>query len=301
MSRILALLALLMVGLSGCASEAAVRTGGECRLTEAAQVPLRSARNFLLAPVSVNGQPRLFVVDTGAQASTVTPEAADDLALPRDGRRSTTLLGVSGSVRSVNVIVRRFAVGDLLRTDKSFSVGTMPPFPNLQPPVAGLLGADVLADYDVDIDLPRGLMTLYGTNHCQGYIPFAARVSVPLQRADSGLAYLDAMVDGRRVRALLDTGARTTLLSRRTAEVLGVTEAILADDPERKGMGIGMAAIDLHRHRFAELGLPGGLQHDVPIDIADMRLPGVEMLLGVDYLGPQRTWISYSTGRLFVR
>jgi predicted aspartyl protease len=289
----------LAVGFAGCA-HAGVSAPGECRLTTAATLPVRSARNFILVPVRLNGQERLFLVDTGAQTSTLTPETAATLRLPRDPSRATILVGVSGSMRVPNVLVKRFELGRVALADKSFGVGTIPAFPGVKPAVAGLLGADILAGYDVDLDLPRGRLTLYAAQGCAGYQPFAARVAVPLHRAPSGLAFLDAVVNGRSVRALLDTGASTTLLSRRTAAGLGVDAAALAGDPQRRGQGIGQRAIDLRQHRFAEFGLPGNVQRDVAVDIGDMHLPGVEMLLGADYLSARRTWISYSTGRLFV-
>jgi len=34
---------------------------------------------------------------------------------------------------------------------------------------------------------------------------------------------------------------------------------------------------------------------------ADLRLPGVDMLLGMDFLASHQVWISYATGRLFLR
>jgi predicted aspartyl protease len=289
----------LTVGFGGCA-HAGMSAPGECRLTTAAALPVRNVRNFILVPVRLNGQERMFLVDTGAQTSTLTPETAAALRLPRDGTRATVLVGVSGSVRVPNVLVKRFDLGRLTLADKSFGVGAIPAFPGVTPAVAGLLGADVLSAYDVDLDLPRARLTLYAAQGCADYQPFPARVAVPLHRSHGGLAFLDAVVNGRSVRALLDTGARTTLLSRSTAAGLGVTDAALAGDPRRRGQGIGLGAIDLHQHRFAEFGLPGNVQRDVAVDVGDMHLPGVEMLLGADYLSARRTWISYSTGRLFV-
>ena len=52
---------------------------------------------------------------------------------------------------------------------------------------------------------------------------------------------------------------------------------------------------------FASIGVPGAAAHDLPVNIADLRLPGVQMLLGADFLGRRQVWISYATGRLFVR
>ena len=37
------------------------------------------------------------------------------------------------------------------------------------------------------------------------------------------------------------------------------------------------------------------------LNVAEVRLPGVAMLLGADFLGSREVWISYGTGRLFLR
>jgi predicted aspartyl protease len=292
---------LLVLALVACAADPPVAPVADCRLERKAELPLRNVRNFMLAPVSLNGRAALFVVDTGAEASTLTPQAATALRLPRDGQHGSLLLGISGPVHTANVRVQRLAVGDVVRTDQSFGLGDMPAFPGQQPPVAGLLGGDVLAKYDVELDLPHGRMSLYSAQGCDGFTPWPDAVSVPLVRTRSGLVFVDAIVDGVTVRALLDTGARTTLLARETAASLGVTDDSLARDPQRTGIGIGMGGIAFRQHRFAEVGLPGALEHDVPVNVAELRLPGVAMLLGADYLGPRRVWISYSTGRLFLQ
>lgn len=291
----------LLLGLAACAAEPPPRLADGCTLERKADLPLRNVRNFMLAPVSLNGRAALFVVDTGAEASTLTPQAAHLLQLPRDPQHTSVLLGISGPVRADTVLLHQFAVGDVVRTDQSIGLGEMPGFPGQRPIVAGLLGTDVLSQFEVELDLPAGRMSLYVAHGCARFDPWPDAIAVPIARTRSGLAFVDVLVDGVTVRALLDTGARTTLLAREAAATLGVTAAALAHDPQRTGRGIGLGGIEFRQHRFAELGLPGALAHDMRVDIADLRLPGVAMLLGADYLGPRRLWISYATGRLFLR
>jgi predicted aspartyl protease len=291
----------LLLGLVACAEDPPAPQARSCTLERKADLPLRTARNFMLAPVSLNGRATLFVVDTGAEASMLTPEAAATLKLPRDPQHGSVLLGVAGPLHTPNVRVSRFAIGGVVRTDQSIGLGELPPFPGLRPIVAGLLGADVLSGYDVDIDLPHGRMALYLTHGCAGFKPWPESITVPLERTRSGLVFVDAIVDGSPVRALLDTGARTTLIARRTASVLGISDTVLDAEPRRIGIGIGLSGIDFRQHRFASLGLPGAMEYDKAANIADMKLPGVDMLLGADFLGPRQFWISYSTNRLFLR
>ena len=293
---------LLLVGLAGCADDPPGPLAAGCTLERKADLQLTIVRNFMLAPVSIDGRRVLLVVDTGAEASTLTPEAAAALHLPRDASHGSVLIGISGPIRTPNVRVAKFDIDTIQRTDQSLGLGRMPAFPGLHPPVSGLLGTDVLSGYEVDLDVPNGRMSLYAAHGCAGgYRPWPGALAVPLIQTRSGLLFVEALVDGRTVTALLDTGARTSLISRRTAATLGVTDATLAGDPERKGIGIGMGGIEFRQHRFTDIGLPGAMVYGMAADVADLRLPGVEMLLGADFLGPRRIWLSYATSTLYLR
>jgi predicted aspartyl protease len=103
------------------------------------------------------------------------------------------------------------------------------------------------------------------------------------------------------VHALIDTGARTTLVTRRVAQALGVTAEALQNDPARAGLGVGLGNILFRQHRFAELRVGPLVLHDIEANVADPHLPGVDMLLGADILAGRRVWISAASGRLFIR
>ena len=273
-----------------------------CRPPRRVELALRDVRNFLLVRATLDGKPATLLVDTGAETSTLTPHAVALLHLRRDPAHGRTIAGVAGTVRADIVRLRDLALaGVVVARALDVAIGDLPSLDGLDPPVAGLLGADVLARFEVDLDLPAARMALYAPGGCAGYLPWPGAAAVPLQKTRSGLAFLDAEVDGSRVRALLDTGARTSLLTREAARGLGVTATMLAGDEARGGSGVGPASLTLRRHRFATFGLPGTLEHNVTVNVADLRLPGIDMLLGADFLGRREVWISYATGRLFLR
>ena len=83
---------------------------------------------------------------------------------------------------------------------------------------------------------------------------------------------------------------------------LGVSAGELdGDDCRATAWASATAASSSISVRFAELGLPGDLERDMPVNIAELNLPGVDMLLGADYVDARHAWISYATGRLFLR
>ena len=303
--RALALFA-TVAALAGCGAPpdavAAKRSAGSCQPARRLELPLRAERNFLLAAATLDGAPATLLLDTGAETTTLTPETVAALQLPPDASRPGSIVGIAGTVASANVVLPRLALGNVvLASAHSVGVGTLPSLDGMQPPVAGLLGVDVLAAYEVELDLPHRRMALYTPSPCAAPPPWPGAVAVPLQRTQSGLAFLDVLVNGHPVRALLDTGARTSLLTQQAAHSLGVTEQMLAGDEERTGSGVGSASVSFRRHRFASLGLPGAMDRDALANVGDVQLPGADMLLGADYLGRRRVWISYATGRLFLR
>jgi len=290
-----------LLALSACAEPALAQFGPACRVAKQAEVPLTVQRNFLLAPVEADGGQILLVVDTGAEATLLTPDAVAMLGLQTDPDRTTVLLGVAGSVRSHNVLVHEVRVGDAVVTDRSIGVGAIGAFPGTERPVAGLLGADFLAKYDVEIDAPGRRMALYDVSNCNGFVPWRGDViSMPAAPTRHGLLFVPVAVDGRPVRALLDTGARASLLTRRVAHALGVDDRMLDADPRRTGQGIGAAGIDFRLHRFASVDIGEIPMRDMPLNVADMRLPGIEMLLGGDWIVHHRLWISYGSGTVFI-
>jgi predicted aspartyl protease len=273
-----------------------------CQPARVAELPLREARGFLVVPATLNGQATTLLIDTGAETTTLTPRAATALRLPADRAHDRLLAGITGNVRSTGVLLRQMALGGtVVATDRGASVGALPSLDRLDPPVAGLLGADILSGYDVELDLPAHRMALYAPNTCRGWRPWPKAITARIQRSITGLVLLDVRVDGQAVRALFDTGARTSLLTRERALTLGVTTQMLQGDEARTGRGVGGGSAVFRQHRFATLAVGGSADRDVPINVADLRLPGVEMLLGADFLGRRQVWISYSTGRLFMR
>jgi predicted aspartyl protease len=282
---------------AGCAT---FDTGSsDCGATKVSELPITIARNFLMVPVTINDAAGTMLVDTGAEATTLTPEAAARLHIGSDpDGRSDVLLGVAGAVQGETTHLRELRVGGVQRTNLAVDIAAMNSFPGIEPPVSGLLGTDVLGRFDVVLDVPARRMALYRPSACGAEPHGSAVMLMPTRRR---LALVRVHVNGRPLRALLDTGARTSLIGTVAAAQLGVTEAVLRHDPISDGHGIGLQRLQMRRHRFAEVELGGYVQRDMSINVAPLWLPGVDMLLGADWLASRRLWISYASETLFLR
>jgi len=90
----------------------------------------------------------------------------------------------------------------------------------------GILAADYMGNYDVELDFAGGKMNYFSREHCEGkvvYWPAAGVAVVPMRFWDHHLN-LDVMLDGKPVRAVIDTGAPdTTLIAPEAKRLFGLT------------------------------------------------------------------------------
>jgi predicted aspartyl protease len=301
LSQALALLPLLLA--AACQSPTDLpQTARHCSVQRAGVLPVQLDRGFLLVPGALNHNKVLLLVDTGAEASMVTPQAEMEFRLDRDGRRHTTLHGIGGQITMVNARVTSFGVGDVEMMDVSIAVGPLPALPATDPPIGGLVGADYLSDYDVDLDVPHHTITLYNVQGCgEDFSPWQHAVSVvPIRRQYKDLLTLDVTVDGQTMNALLDSGARGTTISAAAAQHLGLDSAALAHDRATSELGVDRNTLASHLHQFDELRVGREVFHGPHLQVAPLLLPGAEMLLGADYLRTRHVWVSYATRRMFV-
>jgi hypothetical protein len=85
--------------------------------------------------------------------------------------------------------------------------------------------------------------------------------------------------------------------------LLGVTDEMLLRDRARIGQGVGEGRIVYYAHHFGELRVGDAVEHDWVMNVAELPPPldRFDMLLGADWLGTRRVWISNAERRLFVR
>ena len=111
-------------------------------------------------------------------------------------------------------------------------------------PIAGLLGRDFLSPFDLDLDLPAHRMTLYDVRGCDaGFLPWTTPyAAIPASTPMGAALVVQVLVDGRPLRALIDTGASASLITAPGMFRLGLTSELLARDPS--GYGSGVDAVD---------------------------------------------------------
>ncbi|MGA7323308.1 MAG: aspartyl protease family protein [Rhodomicrobium sp.] len=283
-------------------STIAASNASNCLVEKVAELPL-FYHNGLVAVVARIGDSSVAMgVDTGSQ-TLVTPETAVHFRLTRDPHRRTRAFGTTGTTIVDNVLLRSFEFAG-----KHYATRTVPKISlaasNLSPnPLGGLIGSDVLSEYDVDLDLAGRSMILYKVRGCSSVTPPWTEpytsLAVKITAAHNIVMPVD--LDDRKLSALLDTGATHFSISKRGALKSGVTEATLKADPMHEVSGIGGTKVKQPLHRFRTLIIGGETFRDTPLQLMRASVFDGDVLIGQTYLMPRRVWISYSTRTLFIR
>lgn len=274
-----------------------------CSASSVAEVKLTDTLGFFSIPARIDGTLVSLLLDTGADTALVTPQAAHWLHLPLDPGQHTLLQGTGGDGgMAPNVILRRLTIGRLTLRNRSIPMGVLPALPRIAPPVAGLLGADLLAAFDVEIDPAQKRFALYAPGQISGdecRRPWhGASDTVDLQRRGNRLL-ASVSLNGHELLALVDTGARSIIVDTAAAAKVGVTADMLATDPGGITSGVDMREVTYHWHRFDTLRIGGETLHNPVLTVAPLQ-EHADMLLGSDYFARRRVWLSYATDRMFV-
>jgi predicted aspartyl protease len=285
-------LALLL--LAGCAATASPAPQA-CDVHKAAEIPLTLERGFITVPAKIEDKPVFMLIDTGSEGSVVTPAASSALGLQPDRHHHTTIHGTGGAITAENALLRSFEIGGMEMLGESMAVSSLP-----STHAAGLLGADWLADFDVELDVAHQRMALYRVEGCpDDHVPWPGRkATLPARLTGRGLVLITAELDGHPVTALLDSGALHTLLADGPAARIGLDAAALAGDPTGHARGIDGIERTVRRHRFARFRLGPELYTNPVLLVGPLRSTTADMLLGLDWLRGNQVWISYSARRI---
>ena len=292
-------------------------------LTQFASVDLqrREHDTRMFVPVSINGVPKLMLLDTGGFMSEVTPQVVDELKLQHvTVQFSSVNLAGEESHRAADV--SSFAIGQMTTGAVEFVIAPEPDLFHGDLRFAGILAPNVLRFYDVDIDFGAPKLTLLSPDHCEGkviYWPAAAVAVIPMRVLKFGHIAIPVELDGKTVNALLDTGASTTTLTQQVAESvyglkMGSPETPYAADFFNK------PGASVYRHRFLSLNFGGIAVSNLNIalipDYRDKleRAPGLgsrlgdpveqaefqDMLIGMNVLRHLHIYIAYKEQKLYV-
>jgi len=262
---------------------------------------LRDRIGRIWAPVTIDGKgPLRLVLDTGASRSALTPAALTKLGIQPDLDRTVLLRGTTGSARVPTVRVGQVEIGDLLAERQ-----TMVVVDDAFGGADGVLATTALRDRRILADFRRDRIEITRSSGERAPPGFT---TLRIKLLDRHVPWVEAMVGGVRVKAVIDTGAQSTIGN------LALRDALLAKrrevDPREEGV-IGVTG-DLQEGRSMAapaIQLERIMVRRARINFVDLHIfqrwqlrDEPAMLLGMDVIGVLDTVIlDYRRRELQVR
>lgn len=191
----------------------------DCKLARIASFDFTVGRNgVMVVPVSIEGTNEPMAIDTGSPVSEIGPEVAGGLHLATHRIAQGFMFNSSGEQFTQVATIHNLEIGTMHGSNVEMLVS--PSLLTQDGSIAGTLGADMLRQFDIDIDFGARKLNLFSQDHCAGkvvYWPAAAVTVVPVHVVNSGHILVPVTLDGHDFDAMLDTGSTYTHLSQEAA------------------------------------------------------------------------------------
>ncbi|HTT81941.1 MAG TPA: aspartyl protease family protein [Rhizomicrobium sp.] len=246
----------LLVCVLAAATLSTAASADDCKLALLATLDFTEGPSGqIMLPVTMQGTPKLMLLDTGGQFSAVDPLVTDDLKLVTYRLRQGFVANAAGNSIQQSAVIHGLDIGRLHVNEIHVAVWPSPI--SRDGTIAGFLGADLLRNYDVDIDFGSHQVKFFSQDHCPGKVVYWSAPSVavvPMHMEYSGHIIVPVTLDGHEIDALFDTGASTTHLSLEAAKndfklVPG------SSDMPKVGEFNGAASTPVYLHTFKSLAL----------------------------------------------
>lgn len=269
------------------------------------RAPFRLAGRLIIVQGEIDGQKGNFILDTGSEKLVLNEkhfgkgwreEKSGKIGVLGNVEKEHSCLLINLDWQGMSFKKIKADVIDLshLEEQKNF-------------PVLGLIGYEIVKDYELLIDFQQRQIVLTRTNEAGDRLDNFAMMAPPVDSLPFSLArhmaVLDGNIDGHNVAFGLDSGAEYNLLNRKAGrEVLRNFEAMQHTAIHDAG---GRASTELPAGRLYQLSIQNLSCSGMPTVLMNMenlnrllqsRLDGV---LGAEFLANRRTIINYKKKKLY--
>jgi hypothetical protein len=220
---------------------------------------MRPERGVPTIPVTIGDVAKKLTVNTASVFSELSQPAIKEMNLNTLQAR-VRLLNNAGQRSDRYVILPSLGIGGAKSDAVKFMVSPAPgPMNPNDASVAGVLGPDIMQNYDVDMDFVAQRLQLISPDHCEGKVVYwtAPTVAiVPMRLAADGKAVIFVNLDGKRLEAVLNTGQVNTTMNLNIAEDRFKVD-VNAPDVKQVGQVGGNASAKVYRRQFQSLTFEG--------------------------------------------
>ncbi|WP_020177120.1 aspartyl protease family protein [Methyloferula stellata] len=280
----------------------------DCSLLKITQMPLVELGNHYAVMVKINDVMRPMIVDTGAEITTLNASAADKLDLTPDMAsighlRPVVGIGQTAAKLYLNVIPAMFGLGDLVYRNRSTAVADMGFEQKLRESASiGLIGDDILSQYDVEFDFASKQLSFYRAQNCYDtFLPWTGPYAkVPFDHHDVKIV-VDIVLNDERTRAIVDTGNNVSFVSRKSSALWNVPDDQFVNTKAVSTSPLnGGTSKPIRNYTFDTFKIGDETFYKKTIGIVDVDLSTGTANLGLDYFKTHKLWISYRNQMMFI-
>jgi tetratricopeptide (TPR) repeat protein/predicted aspartyl protease len=297
-------LSLSALMLAAVAAVSPAHAENKCNLVPVAELPIDMTGLRPLMTAQINGKDAKFLLDSGAFYGLMSTSTAEEHQLKLSVWPGK-IIGVGGATRAWITKVRDFALLGAVFHDVEFLVS------GSEVGSAGVIGQNLLSRFDVEYDLGRGAIRLFRpegagcarTNLAywvpanQGFSLMDINPSVRSNPHTIGVAY----INGRKIRAMFDTGAATSLMTLPAAREIGIDVTAPGVESAGESYGIGRGTAKSYIVKVASFKIGDNEEiKNTRLRVANIRLDDGDMLLGADFFLSHRIFVSNSQHRLYL-
>lgn len=171
---------------------------------------------LMLVNATVDGQQGKYLFDSGAPAMVINREVKSKTAV---------FTSVRGNIDAQEALVHEVVIGSIIRKDvEAWYMDLSDVERRLGIRVDGLLGADILSNYDLLIDYKdRTMSFLDGSKFHNSNPLFTNVVAVPFESYYDNLPVVKIIIKGKTLRMSFDTGAGVSVIGEDAIEISGTT------------------------------------------------------------------------------
>jgi hypothetical protein len=279
-----------------------------CKLPRIGGIPVTAnGFNRVITNADADGNQVSLLIDTGSPTTVMNPRP--------DGQRHTgTRKGTFRVLEDISTISAYPAkIAKLTMGDYDFKDVTVAYAERLliTGDVYGVLGGDVLGSVDLEMDLSRGIINLFGPNKCgESAIYWSDKFSEA--ELATGRRQIDIIVElnGIRARALLDTGSAESWVSWELAGRAGVHSDSPGMMEDAQSRHPDLQAGKTMHYRFSELKVGDEVVKNANLGIKKFgwgafwgapvdNFYDVDMVLGVDFLRNHHLYVDRTAEKVY--
>jgi Aspartyl protease len=248
-------------------------------------VPIRLIGNFAVVIANIDGSEVPLVFDSGSSVSVSLTQAVIDRvkALPT-GETSRGMDAKGNVIQYPKFKIHRIQIGTAVFTDVIGELDVHDPsYQATQVGQQGFLGTTLLKKYKVVLDYRHRRMTLISPGGTNDQFAGCKGTPVPFSPAWHGEPAAEADIDLGRLTVWWDTGAPTSMLSKRFTEVARIPQS--ANTVTSKRLALGGTDFGPLQFGVEDLSLP----------------PGFDGLIGYNFFVHHVVCMDFPGNRLLVR